>query len=111
MRMKSSEEWNRKVVVEDIPVNHGDPSSLEVQIGYVSRNPCGDSSKAVVLDGIIIPEIIHTFNCHDELIHALKGMVEMFEYHIKGQPGPDDAAQRWDRARSILDIAMKKPKD
>jgi len=109
MRIKSSEEWNRKVVVEDIPSQ--DIPSMEVTIGYVSRNPCGDSSKAVILDGMIIPEVIHTFNCHDELVHSLRDMVDMFERHIKGQPGPDDAAQRWDRARSILDIAMKKPKE
>jgi len=109
MRMKSSEEWNRKVVVEDIPGHAA--SSLEVQIGYVSRNPCGDSHKACILDGIIIPKIMHSFNCHDELIHALKGMVEMFGRHVEGKPGPDDAAQRWDRARSILDVAMKKPKE
>jgi hypothetical protein len=33
---------------------------------------------------------------------ALRGMVDMFERHIDGRPGPDDAAVRWDAARAAL---------
>lgn len=110
MRMKTSEEWNRKIIVENIPASHGEPNELEITVGYVSRNPCGECHKAVILDGTIIPQVVLAVNCHDELVHALKGMVDMFERHINGKPGPDDAAMRWDRARNILDIAMQKQK-
>ncbi len=37
-----------------------------------------------------------------ELLEALTSMVDMFERHIDGRPGPDDAAQRWDAARSAI---------
>jgi len=39
----------------------------------------------------------------DRLRAALTGMVDMFERHITGKEGPDDAAVRWDRARDALD--------
>ena len=37
---------------------------------------------------------------HDDLLAALRGMVEMFEHRIYNRPGPIDAAQRWDAARA-----------
>lgn len=36
------------------------------------------------------------------LVSALKDMVEMFEAHINGEEGPDDAAARWDKARMAI---------
>jgi len=32
-------------------------------------------------------------------------MVDMFERHIEGRPGPDDAADRWDCARAAIEKA------
>jgi hypothetical protein len=40
-----------------------------------------------------------------ELLIALKRMVEMFELHIDGKEGPDDAADRWDKARLAISKA------
>lgn len=40
-----------------------------------------------------------------ELLEALASMVEMFERHMDGRPGPDDAAQRWDAARAAISKA------
>jgi len=40
-----------------------------------------------------------------ELLAALELMVDMFERHINGQEGPDDAADRWDAARAAIDKA------
>ena len=37
-----------------------------------------------------------------ELLEALADMVDMFERHIDGRPGPDDAGQRWDAARAAI---------
>lgn len=37
-----------------------------------------------------------------DLLSALKDMVEMFEAHINGEEGPDDAASRWDKARMAI---------
>lgn len=37
-----------------------------------------------------------------ELLAALESMVDMFERHIDGRPGPDDAAARWDDARAAI---------
>jgi hypothetical protein len=39
------------------------------------------------------------------LLNALERMLDMFERHIAGEPGPDDAAQRWDEARDAIDEA------
>lgn len=41
-----------------------------------------------------------------ELLEALRLMLSMFEKHICGLPGPDDAADRWDKARAAIDKAM-----
>lgn len=45
------------------------------------------------------------FNSHAELLAALKQMVEMFEAHVEGRVGPDDAAARWDNARAAITAA------
>lgn len=37
-----------------------------------------------------------------DLIVSLRDMTDMFERHINGQEGPDDAAQRYDAAREAL---------
>jgi len=37
-----------------------------------------------------------------DLLDSLIVMVEMFERHIDGRPGPDDAAQKWDDARDAI---------
>jgi len=37
-----------------------------------------------------------------ELLAALAGMVDMFERHVSGRSGPDDAAARWDAARAAI---------
>ena len=37
-----------------------------------------------------------------ELLESLRLMVDMFERHIDGRPGPDDAATRWDSARAAI---------
>lgn len=37
-----------------------------------------------------------------DLLAALRDMVDMFERHIDGRPGPDDAAMRWDAARDAI---------
>jgi hypothetical protein len=39
---------------------------------------------------------------HDDLVAALRGMVEMFEHRICNRPGPVDAAYRWDVARAAI---------
>lgn len=39
------------------------------------------------------------------LADALADMVDMFERHIDGRPGPDNAAERWDNARKALEQA------
>lgn len=44
------------------------------------------------------------FSNADELWESLHDMVEMFQRHIDGKPGPDDAAERFDRAREVLRI-------
>ena len=38
-----------------------------------------------------------------EILTTLRDMVDMFERHIDGRPGPDDAAQRWDAARAAIE--------
>jgi len=42
-----------------------------------------------------------------DLLESLKDMVDMFERHITGKPGPDDAAERWDRARDAITKATQ----
>ena len=42
-----------------------------------------------------------------ELLDALQRMVDMFERHIDGRPGPDDAAARWDCARAAIEKAIR----
>jgi hypothetical protein len=37
-----------------------------------------------------------------DLLSALESMVDMFERHIDGREGPDDAACRWDAARDAI---------
>ena len=37
-----------------------------------------------------------------ELLEALRRMVDMFERHLDGRVGPDDAAGRWDSARDAI---------
>jgi hypothetical protein len=38
-----------------------------------------------------------------QALASLREMVDMFEKHVTGAPGPNDAAARWDRAREVLD--------
>jgi len=40
-----------------------------------------------------------------DLLAALESMVDMFERHIDGREGPDDAADRWDAAQAAIDKA------
>jgi hypothetical protein len=44
-----------------------------------------------------------------DLLESLCEMVDMFERHINGQPGPDDAAARYDRARAAIAKATDTP--
>jgi len=37
------------------------------------------------------------------LLDALRDMVDMFERHIDSREGPDNAAERYDTARAVLD--------
>jgi hypothetical protein len=37
-----------------------------------------------------------------DMLGALVEMVDMFERHLDGRTGPDDAAQRWDNARAAI---------
>jgi hypothetical protein len=37
-----------------------------------------------------------------DLLSALRDMTDMFEHHINGLLGPDDAAARWDNARAAV---------
>lgn len=37
-----------------------------------------------------------------DLLEAIRSMVDMFERHIDGREGPDDAAARWDKARAAI---------
>jgi hypothetical protein len=113
MRIKASEEWNRKLVVTDIPA---DPEftkaikTLDIVVTYDNdnkTNPCGNGAKACVLDGKVIPQIVKAVNCHDELVQSLKEMVDMFENQLGGAGGLE-AIQRRDRARAILKAAMSK---
>lgn len=46
--------------------------------------------------------ITYTPDVVNALIAALADMVDMWERHIDGRPGPDDAAARWDQARQAL---------
>ena len=39
------------------------------------------------------------------LLESLRLMVDMFERHIDGREGPDDAAARWDMAREAITAA------
>jgi hypothetical protein len=41
-------------------------------------------------------------NRESDLVETLEGMVDMFERHIGGREGPDDAADRWDNARDAI---------
>ncbi len=41
-----------------------------------------------------------------DLLDALAGMMDMFERHLNGLAGPDDAAARYDRARAALAKAV-----
>ena len=43
------------------------------------------------------------------VLDSLAEMVDMFERHTSGRPGPDDAAARWDRARGFLGPACSVP--
>lgn len=36
------------------------------------------------------------------LASSLAAMIDVFERHISGRPGPDDVAKRWDDARDAL---------
>lgn len=40
-----------------------------------------------------------------QLLSELEAMVDMFERHIDGREGPDDAAARWDSARAAISSA------
>ena len=40
--------------------------------------------------------------CMTRMRVALTGMIDMFERHIDGRKGPDNAAQRYDFARTVL---------
>jgi hypothetical protein len=108
MQIKASEEWQRKLVVSDIPTDREHRNALktlDIIVTYDNddkQNPCGNCSKAVVLDGKVIPQITKAVNCHEALVESLAEMVDIFERHIYNQTGPDDAAARWDRARDIL---------
>lgn len=44
----------------------------------------------------------HLIAAAPELLASLELMVDMFERHIEGRPGPDDAANRWDLARAAI---------
>ena len=44
-----------------------------------------------------------------DLLNALVDMVDMFERHIDGRTGPDDAAARWDNARAAIANAQSQP--
>ncbi len=37
-----------------------------------------------------------------DMLEALAAMVDMFERHIEGRSGPDDASNRWDMARAAI---------
>ena len=106
MQIKASEDWSRKLFVSVIPTDG--PTRIETLALIVNydndnkMNPCGNGAKAIVLDNYVIPQITKAVNCHEILVESLKEMVEMFERHICGKEGPDDAAARWDRARDIL---------
>jgi hypothetical protein len=91
-----------------LEVDHGDPyafqamgrwedeqaaSMLEVVIGsFLEDEAAEDYSHVIARDVKDMRSIID----------ALKGMIDMFERHIAGREGPDDAAQRYDRARDAL---------
>lgn len=62
-------------------------------------DPCGILSETLKNAMLIVAA--------PELLAALAGMVDMFERHIEGRPGPDDAAMRWDAARSAISKATK----
>jgi hypothetical protein len=109
MQIKASDEWSRKLVVTDIPVKDSlgiiRQQELSIIVNYDNdnkMNPCGNGAKAIVLDGQVIPQITKAVNCHEALVESLAEMVELFERHISGKEGPDDAAARWDRARDIV---------
>ena len=72
---------------------------------------CGnhiDDSEGILL--LRSTRVFERLNCFDlrlaatapELLTALKSMVDMFERHIEGREGPDDAAVRWDNAREAI---------
>lgn len=41
-----------------------------------------------------------------DLLASLREMVDIFERRVNDEPGPDDAAERWDRARDAIKKAI-----
>jgi hypothetical protein len=65
------EKGSRTIKLTDLPTTRDDgqrppltglPASLEISIGYTSRDPSTILDKAISLDGIVIPAIVAALN-------------------------------------------------
>jgi hypothetical protein len=101
------------------PWEHGrmllPPKSKDRRCGFVVNGPDVTDDLPTRICDLRVPRGIDGFAegeanarliaAAPELLSALEAMVEMFESHITGKPGPDDAAERWDRARDAVSKA------
>ena len=71
----------------------------EVARPVSARRLCGLIDRLGMGDGC---EAWGRGNRESDLVESLEGMVDMFERHIDGREGPDDAADRWDNARDAI---------
>ena len=65
---------------------------------------CGESSRCTCSHGNRYSAAL--LRHAPDLISSLIDMIDMFNRHISGQPGPDNAADRWDHARAALQAAV-----
>lgn len=63
MKIQSSNEHNRTLIVTEIPVSHKhDLDTLTITISYTDQDGRTRLDKALALDGRVIPEIIRAVN-------------------------------------------------
>jgi hypothetical protein len=74
--------------------------TLNEVINYVTNEAMRNDDRGAIYDRILAL-IAH----REDLLESLKQMVDMFERHIDGREGPDDAAERWDNARAAISNA------
>jgi hypothetical protein len=91
-----------------------DGGNITTDLGGISLTPLqyADGGKSRPVNGVDFGRMLRLFVAAPALADSLREMVDMFERHIDGRPGPDDAAARWDRARDALAQAdAEQPED